>query len=246
MSAITAGVARAHQAVSTNTSFRRVIFDSGSFDILVDGGATSCISNSLSDFIKPPQDSTVRVKGFNGTTSSTKVGTVIWNILCDSGKRHTLKIHNMYYVPACLMHLLSPQYYSQQDNDLRGICSTNYGDRVLLVWNRCWSTATMSLSTESNVGVLRSAPGHQVFSSFIKIKPSDPPTHFCCPVISNNKADHVDSDDDNEASLSNPVSLEGDKDSIKAASTPSAPDAPCIDNQATPDAPRTDDQATQD
>jgi hypothetical protein len=119
MSAITAGIARAHQAASASQS-PQAIFDSDSFDILVDGGATSCISNSLSDFITPPQDSTVRVKGFNGTTSSTKVGTVIWNILDDSGQRHALQIRNTYYVPDCPLRLLSPQHYSQQENDSRG------------------------------------------------------------------------------------------------------------------------------
>jgi hypothetical protein len=41
-----AGIARAHQAASATDS-NRVIFDSDSFDILVDGGATSCISNNL-------------------------------------------------------------------------------------------------------------------------------------------------------------------------------------------------------
>ena len=132
MSAITAGVARAHQAASASPSTRRAIFDSDSFDILVDGGATSCISNSLSDCVTPPQDSTVKVKGFNGTTSSAKVGAVIWNMLDDSGKRHALKIDDVHCVPACPMRLLSPQHYSQQENDLRGTYSTNYGDRVLL------------------------------------------------------------------------------------------------------------------
>jgi hypothetical protein len=146
MSSVTTGLARAHQAASTTAASCRVIFDSDSFDILVDGGATSCISNNLSDFIKPPKDSAVRVKGFNGTTSSTKVGTVIWNMLDDSGKRHALKIHNVCYVPECPMRLLSPQHYSQQENDFRGTCSTNYGDRVVLVWNRGRFTATMSLS----------------------------------------------------------------------------------------------------
>jgi hypothetical protein len=247
MSAVTAGVARAHQAASTAATSRRAIFDSDSFDILVDGGATSCISNGLSDCVKPPQDSTVKVKGFNGTTSSAKVGTVIWNMLDNTGKRHALKINNMCYVPACLMRLLSPQHCSQQENDLRGTCSTNYGDRVLLVWNPGRFKATMSLSIESNVGVLRSAPGHQVFSGFIDIEPSAPPTHFCCPVISDNEADELDSDDDDEASSSSPASLEGDdEDSINTASTPRAPNAPRTDDQATPDAPRTDDQAAQD
>ena len=73
LSAITAGIVRAQAATSSRES-ARAIFDSNSFDILVDGGATSCISNSLSDFINPPVDYSVRVKGFNGTKSATKTG----------------------------------------------------------------------------------------------------------------------------------------------------------------------------
>jgi hypothetical protein len=71
-----------------------------SFDILVDGGATSFISNNLLDFVTPPHNSNVRVKGFNVTMSSTKLGTVVWNILDDSGQCHALKIWNIYYAPA--------------------------------------------------------------------------------------------------------------------------------------------------
>ena len=91
LSAITVGIARAHSAVNAQRS-TRAIFDSDSFDILVDGGATSCISNSIADFVKPPKASSVRVKGFNGTTSSTRVGTVVWHVLDDSGHRRTLRI----------------------------------------------------------------------------------------------------------------------------------------------------------
>jgi archaellum component FlaF (FlaF/FlaG flagellin family) len=163
LSAITGGIARAHSAVNEKRS-TRAIFDSDSFDILVDGGATSCISNNLADFVAPPQASTVRVKGFNGTTSSTRVGTVIWNILDDTGHRRTLKIQNRYYVPACPLRILSPQHYSQQTKDLRGTYSTNFGDHVLFVWNRGKFRATMPLSPTTNVGILRSAPGHKVFA----------------------------------------------------------------------------------
>jgi archaellum component FlaF (FlaF/FlaG flagellin family) len=76
LSAITVGIARAHSAVNVKRS-TCAIFDSDSFDVLVDGGATSCMSNNLADFVTPPKASAVRVKGFNRTTSSTRVGTVI-------------------------------------------------------------------------------------------------------------------------------------------------------------------------
>jgi archaellum component FlaF (FlaF/FlaG flagellin family) len=153
LSAVTVGIARAHSAVNEKRS-TCAIFDSDSFDILVDGGATSCISNNLADFVAPLKASTVRVKGFNGTTSSTRVGTVMWNILDDTGHRRTLKIQNTYYVPACPLRILSPQHYSQQTKDLRRTHSTNFGDHVLFVWNRGKYQATMPLSPTTNVGIL--------------------------------------------------------------------------------------------
>ena len=98
-SAVTAGVARATSALPVRKP-GRAIFDSDSFDILVDGGATACISNDLNDFVSTPLPSSVRVKGFNGTTSSTQIGTVQRPILDDAGRRHVIRIPNTYYVPA--------------------------------------------------------------------------------------------------------------------------------------------------
>ena len=243
LSAINAGVARAHAAAPSRQSSSRVIFDSDSFDILVDGGATSCISNSLSDFIKPPQDSNVRVKGFHGTTSAIKIGTVVWNILDDSGQRHALKIPDTYYVPACPLRLLSPQHYSQIRDDVRGTYSTNFGDQVLFVFHKGRFQATMPLSTHINVGILRSAPGHRVFSSFIDMEYDPSPTHFCCPVVTDDEADALDSDEEDDATLSSAASLEGDdEDDFNATSTPSAPAPPHLDEQVDP--PSTDAQTS--
>jgi hypothetical protein len=68
----------------------------------------------------PPQDSTVRVKGFNGTASSAEVGMRVWNTPDDCSQRHALKIKNTFHVPACPLGLLSPQHCSQQENDAGG------------------------------------------------------------------------------------------------------------------------------
>ena len=229
LSAITVGIARAHSAVNAQRS-TRAIFDSDSFDILVDGGATSCISNSLADFVKPPKASSVRVKGFNGTTSSTRVGTVVWHILDDSGHRRTLRIQNTYYVPACPLRILSPQHYSQQTKDLRGTYATNFGDQVLFVWNRGRFKCTMPLSPATNVGILRSAPGHAVFSSFVGASNSPSPTHFCCPVISDDEANDSDADDD-EDTLSPADSLEGEGEANINTDNPRPSDEQAPDEQ---------------
>jgi hypothetical protein len=95
LSALATGIARANAAAAISEDRPcRPIFDSDSFDILADGGASACISNNHADFIKPPKTSAIWVKGFNGTTSSTKVGTVRWSILDDSGQERTLEVCN--------------------------------------------------------------------------------------------------------------------------------------------------------
>jgi hypothetical protein len=79
------GVARAqaHCANPGPSVAHRALFDSDSFDILVDGGATASISNCLADFIKPPTTTNIRIKGFNGTYSAARIDTVRWPILDD-------------------------------------------------------------------------------------------------------------------------------------------------------------------
>ena len=182
----------------------------------------------------------MRVKGFNGTTSSTKVGTVIWNILDDSGQRHALKIPNTYYVPKCPLRLLSPQHYSQATKDIRGTYSTNFGDHVLLVWNRGRFRATMPLSSGANVGLLRSAPGHKLFSCFVAQQSTPSQPHFSCSVVTDDEADAFDSAEEDEDTLSSPDSLEGgDEEDINTAGTPSAPPS---DTQADPPSTDADDR----
>jgi hypothetical protein len=157
-------------------------------------------------------------------TSSTRVGTVQWSVLDDTGQRRNLQIKNTYYVPACPLCLLSPQHYSQQLQDHRGTYLVNFGDQVVFVWNRGRFKATMPLTSVTNVGLLQSAPGHSVFASFISMAPDQDvfPHHFACPVISDDEADELDGDADNEASLSSTASLEGD-DEDKEVNTTSAP-----------------------
>jgi hypothetical protein len=231
LAAIAAGIARTYSVADAHSAPSppglRAIFDSDSFDILVDGGGTACISNSLSDFIKPPKASRVHVKGFNGTTSCTKIGTVSWQVLDDTGHRRIFKIPNTYYVPECPLRLFFPQHYSQETRDHRGTYSTNFGDHVLLVWNHGKHKTTLPLSASSNVGILCNAPGYQVFSHFVG--PCACPTLFAPAVISNDDTTHFsdDSDDDNDTLSGDPTSLEGDDEGSDSnpATTPESNDA---------------------
>jgi hypothetical protein len=203
-SAVTMGVARA-QAYCANPGpsvAHRALFDSDSFDVLVDGGATASISNCLADFIQPPTTTNIHIKGFNGTYSAARIGTVWWPILDDEGVRHVLQIPDTYFVASCPMRLLSPQHYSQQIHDHRGTYSTNFGDQVVFVFHKKKFQVTLPLSPSSNVGIICSAPGHQVFSCFVEdAKPpkKPPPAIFAYTVITDDEADDMELQEENKS-----------------------------------------------
>ncbi|KAI2507113.1 hypothetical protein MHU86_7280 [Fragilaria crotonensis] len=65
-------------------------FDSDSVIIHVDNCASRCISNSLADFVKPPQKVIGRIKGMGGDkVAVTGVGTIRWTIDDDMGTAHS-------------------------------------------------------------------------------------------------------------------------------------------------------------
>jgi hypothetical protein len=161
----------------------------------------------------PPKASRVRIKGFNGSSSRAKIGTVSWSVLDDTGHRHLFKIPNTYYVADCPIRLFSPQHYSQETKDLRGTFSTNFGDHVLLVWDHGRYKATLPLSPFNNVGILRSAPGHHVFSCFVAMAAATTPTIFASTLVSDDEAEDDDADDIDTLS-GNPVSMEGETESV--------------------------------
>jgi hypothetical protein len=210
------GVARtqAYCASPGQAVAHRALFDSDSFDILVDGGATASISNCLRDFIRPPTTTDIRIKGFNGTYSAAPIGTVRWPILDDQGVKHVLQIPDTYFVASCPMRLLSPQHYSQQINDHRGTYSTNFGDQVVFVFHQKKFQVTIPLNPSSNVWIIRSAPGHQVFSCFVEdAKPpkEPPPAIFAYNVITDDEADDMELEEETESvSTDDDVLLRGD------------------------------------
>jgi hypothetical protein len=105
-------------------------------------------------------------------------------------------------VASCPMRLLSPQHYSQQIHDHRGTYSTNFGNQVVFVFHKKKFQVTIPLSPSSNVGILRSAPGHQVFSCFVEDAkpPKEPPPAICAyTVITDDEADDMELQEETES-----------------------------------------------
>lgn len=147
-------------ANSTTTKLRRMHFDTDSYEILVDNCCSKSITNSLDDFIQPPKPSQMTIKGFNGATAPTCVGTVKWHMQDDKGKLHTIVLPETYYSPKVQTRLLSPQHWAQVAR--RGTKCTTYHDKIILSWERGKYTKTVPLSA-SNVGLITAPPRRKSF-----------------------------------------------------------------------------------
>jgi hypothetical protein len=125
----------AHQ--STTQIKGKMYFDIDSYTILVDNCCTRSITTSLKDYINAPQDTTIRIKGYNGvSTKPTKVGTVQWSWVDDTGKSHTFSIPDTYYSPDAETRLLSPQHWASTLGKGRDTHCTTYHDAIILQWGQ--------------------------------------------------------------------------------------------------------------
>mmetsp|Transcript_21887 Transcript_21887/g.31387 ORF Transcript_21887/g.31387 Transcript_21887/m.31387 type:complete len:702 (-) Transcript_21887:158-2263(-) len=108
----------AHAMTSRDSAIKpKAVFDADSSQLLVDNCASSSITNSLADFVKPPRHSNKCIQGINGIVTALQIGTVEWDILDDTGKRHTLRLPGTYFVPNSPHRLLSPQHWAQTAKD---------------------------------------------------------------------------------------------------------------------------------
>jgi hypothetical protein len=114
----------------------RMEFDTDSFDIMIDNCCSHTLTNDINDYIEPPVKSSVRVRGYNGSTNSTMVGTVKWKIKDDKGKIHSFILPNTYYSPSVETRLLSPQHWAQtRKKGIVSYCIT-YHDAIIMRWNK--------------------------------------------------------------------------------------------------------------
>jgi hypothetical protein len=122
---------------STTQHKGKMHFDTDSYTILVDNCCSRSITNSLKDYIDPPTDTTIKIKGCNGvSTKPTKVGTVQWSWEDDTGKSHTFNIKDTYYSPEAETRLLSPQHWATALGKGRDTHCMTYHDAIILKWGQ--------------------------------------------------------------------------------------------------------------
>ena len=75
--------------------------------LIVDSGASCCISPCKSDF-ESYSPSSAKIKDLSGTNTVAGEGMLVWRVLDQHGREHTISIKG-YHIPAASVRLLSPQ-----------------------------------------------------------------------------------------------------------------------------------------
>ena len=145
-------------------------FDSDAQTLMLDDGASACITNDSNDFIEPPKRVNKKVKGIKGHAQATHRGTVKWYIEDDHGLVHVLVITGAYLIPETTTRILSPQHLAQQANDHYPMAEgtgalTTSKNITLFSAQRCF-TKTVPLDPKTNVGLTMTTSGARSFRAF--------------------------------------------------------------------------------
>src|SRR5688572_28782212 len=126
--------------VARTTRGKIMCFDTDAYLLLVDNGATACISNKTSSFISPLIPTHKRMKGIAGKVGNLSIGTIRWRIKDNEGVSHNILIPNSYYIRGAPTRLLLPQHWAQEAGDIEpepnGTWCATYGESVVLHWNQ--------------------------------------------------------------------------------------------------------------
>ena len=144
--------------------------DSDSHILMLDDGASACITNCKEDFIEPPKKVNRKVKGIKGHANATHRGTIKWYLEDDTGLVHVLMIQGAYLIPDAANRILSPQHLAQQANDhypkAEGTGSLTTSKSITLFWSQRQFVKTVPLDPRTNVGLTTTAAGTRDFRAF--------------------------------------------------------------------------------
>lgn len=189
-------------------------YDSDSFLIAINNCSSRCITNCLSDYIDTPEDVNIPVQGLSCTVRATKMGTAWWLIKDDNGVVHSFLIQETYYNCKTPCRLLSPQHWSQTQQNGYGTWCAMHHDLVKLFWKSNTKARMILLDKSSNVAYLQSAPAHSSFNSFCaKISEVSSPINesellampAVVPTISDDEETTVDDNSDEDSLDNEPI-----------------------------------------
>ena len=142
-------------------------FDSNSQALMLDDGASACITNDKDDFIEPPKRVNYKVRGIKGHSKATYCGTLKWHIEDDNGLVHVMVIKRAYFIPDTATKNLSPQYLAQQAHDHypkeEGTGALMTSKNITLFWSQRHFAKTVPLDPSTNVGLTTTASSARSF-----------------------------------------------------------------------------------
>ena len=138
-------------------------FDTDSFPVCVDTGASYCSTISTNDFLPGTKvQCDVAVTGL-GTHQVTSKGTVKWCFQDDVGQQHCFTIPDVLHLPHLPNRLLSPQHWAQTFGG-GAHCDTR-GDSLMLEWGSGQYRRTIQFG-RNNIALLHTAPGYCQYAAF--------------------------------------------------------------------------------
>ena len=216
----------------SRTSQAQGVFDSDAQPLMLDDGASACITNDMADFIEPPKRVDKKVKGIKGHAHATHRGTIKWHIEDDRGLVHVMIIRGTYLIPDTPTRILSPQHLAQQADDHypreEGTGALTTSKTITLLWAQRRYAKTVPLDSKTNVGLTTTAAGARSFRAFcanIKVPETVQPNIFRTHVIPD--------DDDESFQPKDPIALPN-SDTEEMADAPGE-----IDEPMTPGSPQT-------
>ena len=116
------------------------MFDSDAQALMLDDGASACITNDKNDFTEPPRRVDRKVKEIKGHAKATHRGTIKWHLEDDNGLVHVMVINGAYLIPEACTRILSPQHLAQQAEDHypkeEGTGALTTSKNIVLFWSQ--------------------------------------------------------------------------------------------------------------
>ena len=104
----------------SRSSPSQCIFDSDAQSLMLDDGASVCITNDMQDFIEPPKRVDKKVKGIKVHADATHRGTIKWHIEDDQGLVHVMIIRGAYLIPDTRKYCRLNIWHSKRTITTRG------------------------------------------------------------------------------------------------------------------------------
>ena len=147
-------------------------FDSDSLTLMIDDGASACITKDKGYFIEPPTKVNRKIRGIKWHAKATHRGTIKWHVEDDTGLTHVMNIKGAYLISEPATRILSPQHLAQQAGDHfpkeEGTGALTTSNNITFFWSQRRYTKTVPLDPTTIVGLCNYVTRCSFFLGFLR------------------------------------------------------------------------------